>query len=124
MNNSTAKPLIVEMFNFYDNNEWLDVNSFYEKEIKQFKEYASKRGYSARLLYKTENGLTDEEIYATVESADKLDEEMKDKLKGLIRMICDDGLPYDSSKANRKNLKNAEIYYKITDYYLTEKLGK
>lgn len=121
---SLKKPLIVEMFNFYDNNEWLDVNNFYEDEINKFKEYASEKGYSVRLLYRTENGLTAEEIYVIVESADKLDEELKDKLKQLIRLICNDGLPCAYSVANRKNLKNAEIYYKITNFYLTEKLGK
>lgn len=118
------KPLIVEMFNFYDNKEWLDVNNFYMEEIKEFKEYASGKGYSVRLLYRTVNGLTAEEIYVIVESADKLDEELKDKLKQLIRLICNDELSYAYSEANRKNLKNAEIYYKITDFYLTEKLGK
>lgn len=121
---SLKKPLIVEMFNFYDNKEWLDVNNFYMEEIKEFKEYASGKGYSVRLLYRTVNGLTAEEIYVIVESADKLDEELKDKLKQLIRLICNDELSYAYSEANRKNLKNAEIYYKITDFYLTEKLGK
>lgn len=104
--------------------EWLDVNNFYMEEIKEFKEYASGKGYSVRLLYRTVNGLTAEEIYVIVESADKLDEELKDKLKQLIRLICNDELSYAYSEANRKNLKNAEIYYKITDFYLTEKLGK
>ena len=33
-------------------------------------------------------------------------------------------LSYAYSEANRTNLKNAEIYYKTTDFYLTEKLGK
>lgn len=124
MTASLKKPLIVEMFNFYDNKEWLDVNNFYMEEIKEFKEYASGKGYSVRLLYRTVNGLTAEEIYVIVESADKLDEELKDKLKQLIRLICNDELSYAYSEANRKNLKNAEIYYKITDFYLTEKLGK
>lgn len=124
MTASLKKPLIVETFNFYDNKEWLDVNNFYEDEINKFKEYASGKGYSVRLLYRMENGLTAEEIYVIVESADKLDEELKDKLKQLIRLICNDGLPCAYSVANRKNLKNAEIYYKITNFYLTEKLGK
>lgn len=124
MTASLKKPLIVEMFNFYDNKEWLDVNNFYMEEIKEFKEYASEKGYSVRLLYRTVNGLLEEEIYVIVESADKLDEELKDKLKQLIRLICNDELSYAYSEANRTNLKNAETYYKTTDFYLTEKLGK